>query len=232
MAALFELPANPSAPARGSPQVNMGETRHARVTLPAAMDNGATDEDLMLRYAAGEATAFDCLYQRHRGGVYRYLLRQLRDRATAEELFQDVWLSLIRARDRYRVEARFATYLYTMAHHRLIDHYRRSGRMLSLDVLGRGGHDHEPDEALPEVEIADDDCRGPERQVLSQQQGARLVALVDKLPAAQREAFLLREEGGLSVDEIAMATGVGREAAKSRLRYAYARLQRGLRDYR
>ena len=196
----------------------MGETRLARVTLPAAMDNGATDEDLMLRYAAGEAAAFDCLYQRHRGGVYRYLLRQIHDRATAEELFQDVWLSLIGARDRYRVEARFATYLYTMARHRLIDHYRRSGRMLSLDVLGRGGQ--EPDEALHEVEIADDDCRGPERQVLSQQQGARLVELVETLPALQREAFLLREEGGLSVDEIATATGVGREAAKSRLRYA------------
>lgn len=207
------------------PSVAAGENANWRVTLPAAMENGATDEDLMLRYAAGDAAAFDRLYERHRGGVYRYLLRQLRDRALAEELFQDVWLNLVKARSRYSVRARFATYLYTLAHHRLIDHYRRSGR--AVPIAASGG-----DDDPPAPEIADDERHGPERQVLSQEQGARLVALVEQLPAAQREAFLLREEGGLSVDEIAATTGVGREAAKSRLRYAYARLQHGLRAYR
>ena len=196
-----------------------------RVKLPAAMDPGATDEDLMLRYAAGDAAAFDCLYERHRGGVYRYLLRQLHDRALAEELFQDVWLNLIGASSRYSVRARFATYLYTLAHHRLVDHHRRSGRIVPFAA---SGDDDDP----PEAAIADDERYGPERQVLSRELGARIVALVERLPALQREAFLLHEEGGLSVDEIAAATGVGREAAKSRLRYAYARLQNGLRAYR
>ena len=56
------------------------------------------NEALMLSYRDGDAGAFDVLYARHKGGVYRYLLRQCRDAATAEELFQDVWMNLIRAR--------------------------------------------------------------------------------------------------------------------------------------
>jgi len=76
----------------------------------AAMDAGSSDEELMMRFAGGDAAAFDVLYARHRGGVFRYLLRQCQNRATAEELFQDVWMNLVHARSRYQVQAKFATY--------------------------------------------------------------------------------------------------------------------------
>jgi RNA polymerase sigma factor (sigma-70 family) len=62
-----------------------------------------------------------------RAGLYRYLLRQCREPAAAEELFQDVWMNLIRARAGYTVQAKFTTYLYRLAHNRLIDHYRKHG---------------------------------------------------------------------------------------------------------
>src|ERR1700682_3111774 len=88
-----------------------------------------SDEDLMLAYAAGEAAAFDTLYARHKGGVYRYLLRQCRDAGVAEQLFQDVWMNLIRVRATYQPSAKFTTWLYTLAHNRLIDHHRASGRV-------------------------------------------------------------------------------------------------------
>ena len=78
----------------------------------------------MLLYRDGEPGAFDVLYARHKGGVYRYLLRQCREAAAAEELFQDVWMNLVRARAGYTVQAKFTTYLYRLAHNRLIDHYR------------------------------------------------------------------------------------------------------------
>src|SRR5437588_12187066 len=87
-----------------------------------------TDEELMLAYAAGDAAAFDALYARHKGHVYRYLLRQCRQGVAVDELFQDVWMNLIRARGSYTPSAKFATYLYRLAHNRLIDHYRASGR--------------------------------------------------------------------------------------------------------
>jgi len=88
-------------------------------------DEPARDEELMVAYRDGNLGAFEALYRRHKGGLYRYLLRQCRDNAVAEELFQDVWLNLIRSRGSYVVSSRFTTYLYRVAHNRLIDHYRR-----------------------------------------------------------------------------------------------------------
>jgi len=83
----------------------------------------------MLAYAAGDAAAFDMLYARHKGGVYRYLARQCRQSGVADELFQDVWMNLIRARASYAPTAKFTTWLYRLAHNRMIDHFRASGHL-------------------------------------------------------------------------------------------------------
>ena len=85
-----------------------------------------SDEDLMLHYAGGDLDAFQKLYERHRGGLYRYFLRQ-GNPSVAEELFQDVWARVIQSRKRYRPKAAFKTWLYTLAHNRLIDYWRREG---------------------------------------------------------------------------------------------------------
>lgn len=181
------------------------------------------DEELMTAYAGGEVGAFAVLYERHKGGLYRYLLRQCRDIAEAQELFQEVWLSVIRARERYQARARFTTYLYHLARNRLIDHYRRrahspvSGRR--VDTLDYDKADGEDASAVAAA------TRAPEELLHEKRLGERLLQALSALPAAQREAFLLREEGGLSVEEIAELTGVGAETAKSRLRYALAKLR-------
>ena len=176
----------------------------------------------MMRFAAGDADAFDALYARHRSGVFRYLLRQCQNRATAEELFQDVWMNLVHARARYRVQAKFPTYLYTLAHNRLIDHFRRHKR---LHVVPLGEDDADP------VELQASPTLQPERGAQAREQAARLLQLVAELPHVQREAFLLHEEGELSLDEIAQVTGTNRETVKSRLRYAMDKLREGMKDY-
>ena len=89
----------------------------------------ARDEDLMLAYAAGDATAFDALYARHKGGLYRYLMRQCGHAGIVDELFQDIWLSAVRARTTYVPSAKFTTWLYRIAHNRLIDHWRSAGQV-------------------------------------------------------------------------------------------------------
>ncbi len=190
---------------------------------PAAMEATPSDEDLMLRFSGGDASAFDALYARHRGGVFRYLLRHCRNQAAAEELFQDIWMNLVQARGRYRVEAKFTTYLYTLAHNRLMDHFRR-GKGLELVSLDREEDD-------PPLELAASATAQPERAVQSREQARRLIELVATLPTAQRQVFLLHEEGGLSLEEIATVTGANREAVKSRLRYALAKLREGMKDY-
>lgn len=182
-----------------------------------------SDEELMLAYAAGDAAAFDALYARHKGGVYRYLLRQCRQAGFADELFQDVWMNLIRARASYAPTAKFTTWLYRLAHNRLIDHYRASGQAVLVSA---------DDEAHAETVAAiAADCRDePELRAGNHQLGERLKAAVAALPAAQRDVFLLQQEGGLSLSEIAELTGVGVETVKSRLRYALNKLRRDLAD--
>lgn len=180
-------------------------------------EGGLTDEMLMSRYRDGDAGAFETLYARHRGALFRYFLRQCRRRALAEEMFQDVWTSVIRARDRYEPKAKFTTWLYRIAHNRLVDHYRAANP----------GNPAPGGDAADDVTPADPVVE-PERRVHAERQVARLMALLDALPPEQREAFLLHEEAGLGIDEIAQAAGVGRETAKSRLRYAVAKLRKGL----
>ena len=186
-------------------------------------NSDSPDEELMLCYRDGDAGAFDVLYRRHRGGLYRYVARLCANPGVADELFQDVWTNLIRARRTYTVSAKFTTYLYRLAHNRVIDYFRAHAGKTSVSL------DEEDGPALPEPPAARWD--EPETALDIKQQAARLLELLAALPAVQREAFLLQQEGGLSVEEIAGATGVTRETAKSRLRYALAKLRQGMSEW-
>ena len=184
-----------------------------------------SDEDLMLAYATGDAAAFDALYARHKGGVYRYFLRQCHHAGAVDELFQDVWMNLVRARATYTASAKFTTYLYRLAHNRLIDYYRTNGHVTLVSA------DDESYEDIV-VSLPASSALQPDRRAENRQLGERLKAAVAALPAAQREAFLLQHEGGLSLAEIAELTGAGVETVKSRLRYAVSKLKADLADLR
>jgi RNA polymerase sigma-70 factor (ECF subfamily) len=171
------------------------------------------DEDLMLAYGAGDVTAFEELYVKHRGGLFRYMVRQVRDHGTAEELFQDVWQKVIGARERYRPEAKFSTWLYQIAHNRLLDHWRAQSHRPPI-----------PEDAMERAE-REPDPTTPERQLSAFEERRRLQLALEQLPEDQRETVLLRLEQDLSLEEIAAITGVGRETVKSRLRYAMDKLR-------
>jgi len=186
----------------------------------------ARDEDLMLAYAAGDATAFDALYARHRGGLYRYLMRHCGNAAIADELFQDIWLGAVRARASYVASAKFTTWLYRIAHNRLIDHWRASGKVDF--VAGAADDDDDGVDVLETIPAARGD--EPEIRASAREIGSRLRAALAALPAAQREVFLLYQEGGLDLSAIAELTGAPAETVKSRLRYALAKLRAVLGD--
>src|SRR5258708_23772064 len=101
-----------------------------------------SDEELMLAYRDGNAGAFDTLYARHKGGLFRYVLRGVKLRAVAEELYQEIWIRVIEARERYAPSARFTTWLYTIAHNRLVHHWRQK-------ELTAGSSDEEPPASAP-----------------------------------------------------------------------------------
>ena len=192
----------------------VGALAHHRGMAAAAPD--PTDETLMLRYAAGEAAAFAPLYARHKDGVWRYLLRGSHNEASTAELFQDVWASVVKSRAAYQPTARFATWLYRLAHNRLVDHWRAAKPHDELDeqVQQLEGHEHET----------------PSARATQAEQGTRLLTALASLAPEQREAFLLQAEGGLSLEDIAATQGVGRETVKSRLRYALVKLRKELAD--
>lgn len=177
------------------------------------------DAQLMLAYARGEIRAFETLYSRHRGALYRYLVRQARDGEVANDLFQEVWSRVVTNRARYEPRAKFRTFLFTLAHNCFIDHCRRTrARPQSLGV-----EDADAADLLP----AADESR-PERELERGEDTRRYRAALASLPAEQRDVYLLHEESELSLEEIARITGVGAETAKSRLRYAVHKLKAAL----
>ena len=174
------------------------------------------------RPRAGAAPPFEPLPPRHKGPVYRYILRQCGVAALAEELFQDIWMNLIKARSRYEPRAKFTTRLDTLSHHRVVDHYRRQAAGVPIS------YDDDPDDEPLIEQVADSEVHQPDNEFERRRLGQRLLVQIAALPEAQREAFLLREESGLSLEEIARVTGVTTETAKSRLRYALTKLRQGL----
>jgi len=192
--------------------------RFAAAKRARKVDAVSDDDDaqLMLAYARGEMRAFETLYARHRGALYRYLVRQSRDTETAHDLFQEVWSRVIVNRARYEARAKFRTFLFTLAHNCFIDHCRRvKARPAGVGVDDADAADLLPadEEALPEMEIQRDENTRRYRAALA------------TLPPEQRDVYLLHEESGLSLEEIARVTGVGTETAKSRLRYAVGKLK-------
>lgn len=186
-------------------------SRARPVPYALAMVEGLEDSALMLRYRDGDADAFETLYRRHNDALYRYLLRRCRHRDTAEDLFQEVWSKIIRARDRYRPTAKFTTFLYHVAHNCFIDHLRRNQRHAHLESI-------DPEQQASATTGLDEEA---ERALARR----RLETALGDLPDEQRDVFLLYEEAHLTLDEIAHVTGVNRETAKSRLRYAVNKLK-------
>lgn len=193
---------------------------HAIAPAPAAED--PADHELMLAYAAGDAAAFDALYARHRGGVYRYMLRHCGERALADELFQDVWMNVIRSRDSYAPTALFTTWLYRIAHNRIVDHWRSRGQH---EEIHADGEDEAPFACLPGSRTLEPDVRAESGEL-----AVRMQSALNALPPLQRDALLLQLEGGLAIAEIAALTNTGAETVKSRLRYASKRMRELLGD--
>ena len=160
-----------------------------------------SDEDLMKAWADGDMEAFETLYSRYRGPLYRYLLRLCGDEARANDLYQGTWEKIIAARRRLPSGAPFRAWMFRIAHNHAVDRFRR----------------HQPDTGL-EADTLAASAPGPEDTVSQQEKQQSLAQAVRSLPIDQRDAILLKLEGGLNLDDIARVTGVGRETIKSRLR--------------
>ena len=195
----------------------------------------ASDETLMMSYASGDFKAFEALYARNKGGVYRYLSRQIHDRSLVDDLFQEVWSKVIANASSYRVSAKFTTWLYTIARNKVIDHIRHiktvskyideQGEALDTDsteschitlsgMASSGG-----------ISSDSKSNNAPDIAAEQSQQSIAIVTCMGKLPTHHLDSFLLKEEGGLSAKQIADIVYISLEASKSRLKTAYRLLR-------
>lgn len=185
----------------------------------------ASDEALLSSYQAGDVRAFETLLGRYRGPLFNFLLRSSRDRGCAEELYQEVWMKVIERCDDFRGDAKFSTWLYTIARNLSIDHQRRMKFRghVSLEVS-------RPESGLPMGERVSNPGPTTEQLAMGGLVRDRIAAAVEALPAEQREVFLLRQLQGLAFREIGEVVGIPANTVKSRMRYALERLQHVLSD--
>lgn len=198
-------------------------------TVPDSSD--ASDDMLMSAYARGDAAAFEQLYARHERALYRFIRRLLGSALAAQtdEVFQDTWLRVVHARSRWEPQgASFRTWLFTLAHHRVIDVLRRSGREVSIDAFESddGSEPWQPDATAWQHWPAPASAAPQSDEIAFwRRAGERLLGCLEQLPLPQRSAFLLHHDDGLALDEVAKALEVGFETAKTRLRYAMSKLR-------
>ena len=189
----------------------------------------ATDEALMIRFQSGDRSAFTFLVRRHQGPLFNFALRHLRSQPAAEEVVQDAFVRVVQNAADFKHEARFSTWLYTIARNLCIDQIRKRAlrRHPSLDEPKRTEESDGP--TLGEQTA--DARANVERAAVSVEIREKVLAAVETLPDEQREVFLMREVSNLPFKEIAEIVGVPENTVKSRMRYALERLQAALSEF-
>lgn len=182
-----------------------------------------SDEELMLRYRDGDLRAFEELYGRHRLGLYRFIAWRSPRADWVDEVVQDSWANLHHARERYQPDASFRTYLYQIARNRLLDLLRQQHHLLAAD-LGTGTDGRAVFDALAD---AAQDVITPDAALDAKQRNGSLHQALAALPSEQKEAVVLQQFSGMSLDEIAAVVAAPVETVKSRLRYAMRKLREG-----
>lgn len=182
-----------------------------------------TDEQLIHSFQKGDAEAFDELYSRYKNAIYHYFFRQVHITGMADELHQDVWLSIIKSSSGFHQQSSFKTWLYKIAHNKLIDYYRRSSKQ-PLHLVTNNLAEDDSDNFI-------DQSSAPDEFLQQQQINRSLITAINSLPDEQKEVFLLHEKSNLSLQEIAVITGNSFESTKSRLRYAVKKLRQHMTQY-
>lgn len=203
---------------------NVNNAESLALTADSADHQHQTDAILIEQYAAGDLLSFEVLYNRHKGGLYRYFMRHISDPSLAEDLYQEIWSKVIVQAKHYTPSAKFTTWLYTLAHNKLVDHVRH------LSVVNKvlvGSHDTEVSED-PVVSKQSQIDNEQESELTNSRVAEALKQCIGQLPQAQKDSFLLKEEAGLSVKDIGLVLNTSFEASKSRLRYAYENLRQCL----
>ena len=182
-----------------------------------------SDQVLLNNYLSGDRNAISRLIERHSRRVRDYINMMVKDRDVAEDIFQETFIKAVRVIDegRYTDNGKFLSWILRIAHNQVIDHFRAQ-RQSKAVTESEAGYD-----VLGTLRFAE---RTVEDSMVSDQIERDVRALVELLPAEQREAVMLRYFSGLSFKDIAEQTEVSINTALGRMRYALINLRRMIKE--
>lgn len=182
-----------------------------------------SDQELLNSYIAGQQSSINTLIERHRRKVYNYILMMVRDSQTADDIFQDTFIKVIKSLDRgkYAENGKFISWILRIAHNQVIDYFR-SGKNISHVTSDDVGYDILNNQKFIEPNIED--------RMIAEQTADNIRALVEMLPFEQREVVILRHYMDMSFKEIADQTGVSINTALGRMRYALINMRKLIED--
>jgi RNA polymerase sigma-70 factor (ECF subfamily) len=179
---------------------------------PESSAGGLSDEELLKAFLGGQERAFEELFERYRDRIFGYLIRLVRDRSLAEELFQEVFLHLFRRASRFDASRTFRSWFFRVAHNRAVDFLRRGERSGNFEELRE-----DVTETKQEV--------SPEQMVLEAESARFLDQSLYRLSDDHRSVLLLKFKEGLTYEEIAEVVGCPVGTAKSRTHHALRQLR-------
>jgi len=182
----------------------------------------------MLRYQRGDVAAFAQLVDRHESALFNFVLRYVRSGPSAEDILQEVFLRVVQNAADFKHEARFSTWIYSIARNLCIDHYRKL-TLRNHDSFEQPRTDGQRSHADAAADAHF--SASAERSAMSRELRELITRAVEALPDDQREVFLLREVANLPFKEIAKLTDTPENTVKSRMRYALERLQEALHEF-
>jgi RNA polymerase sigma-70 factor, ECF subfamily len=184
----------------------------------------AEDAQLMTLFKKGDTKAFEKLLARHKKAVFNFCLRMVGDKSAAEDALQEVFLKVVKSAKSWERQAKFTTWLYTIARNHCIDALRKASyrKTASLDQSLNGSED---DGATLGDRVRDEEGISPDRGAESGRLRPKLEKALASLPEEQREVFVMREYAGMPFKDIASVVGVPENTVKSRMRYALEHLR-------
>jgi RNA polymerase sigma-70 factor (ECF subfamily) len=186
------------------------------------------DDELLRRFATGEAAAFEVLLRRYERSLFTFIRRSVRDPELAADLLQESFTRVIQHGHTWNGSAKVSTWIFSIARNLCIDHARRTRRRPQTSLDGNKADSRDDVPLIDRIAV-----RGPAPDV--EAEGAtmrdRISEAVEALPDDQREVFLLRQLQHMPFSEIATVVGTSENTVKSRMRYALEKLQESLSEY-
>ncbi len=177
-----------------------------------------SDNELIERYREGDSSSFETLLERYQTKVYGYIFSVVKDKETADDIFQDTFYKVIVTinSNQYKDENKFVHWVMRIAHNLIVDHFRRNNKMPLIP--------NRPDsDVLDNLKMPDENA---EHVMMRKQTSQNIRKLVRMLPPEQRRVVILRHYGKCDFKDIAARTGVSINTALGRMRYAIINLRR------